>query len=218
MTLGEKIRELRKEKGYSLRKLAELTNSASHSYISSIERNEYEPSLKIIRDIAHALEVPTAYLLDIYDQDRTENYNKFILKQGGENKLNENVSVVRIPIIGDISGGRPILAEEQIQGYKQMPKESVGEGVHFILEVTGDSMINAGIYEGDLVLIKQQPTCETGEICAVLIDNENATLKRVYPESDRILLQSDNPKYKPLIVKSDEVDIIGKAVQVIRDL
>ena len=220
VTLGERIKELRKEKGYSLRKLAELAGSASHSYISAIERDEYEPSLKIIRDLASALEVPTAHLLDIYDMDKTENYNKFMLEQsGGDFEVEKNVSVVRVPIMGKISGGSPILAEEYIEGYKEIPKSSVGKGDYFILKVTGDSMINAGIHEGDLVLIRQQPTCETGEICAVLVGEEgNGTLKRVYLNNDTILLQSDNPKYKPLVVDSEEVNIVGKAVRVIREL
>lgn len=216
MTLGEKIRELRKEKGYSLRELAKLAGSASHSYIAAIERGEYDPSLKIVKDIARALNVPTAYLLDIYDQDHS-GYDKFKIKEN-QDMLDNQTNMVKVPILGHIAAGAPILAEEHIEGFKLMPESEVSNGEYFLLKVTGDSMINAGIHDGDLVLIRKQPVCETGEIAAVIVDGENATLKRVYHNNGKLLLQPENPKYKPIMVDNEEVRIVGKAIEVIHKL
>jgi transcriptional regulator with XRE-family HTH domain len=98
MTLGQKIRELREEKGYSLRELAKLAGSASHSYIAAVERGEYDPSLKIVRDIARALNVPTAYLLDIYDQDHS-GYKKFKIKES-QVKYNSS-NMIKVPILAE---------------------------------------------------------------------------------------------------------------------
>lgn len=216
MTLGEKIRELRKEKGYSLRELAKLAGSASHSYIAAIERGEYDPSLKIVKDIARALNVPTAYLLDIYDQDHS-GYDKFKIKEN-QDMLDNQTNMVKVPILGHIAAGAPILAEEHIEGFKLMPESEVSNGEYFLLKVTGDSMINAGIHDGNLVLIRKQPVCETGEIAAVIVDGENATLKRVYHNNGKLLLQPENPKYKPIMVDNEEVRIVGKAIEVIHKL
>lgn len=222
MTLGEKIRELRKEKGYSLRELAKLAGSASHSYIAAVERGEYDPSLKIVKDIARALNVPTAYLLDIYDQDHS-GYDKFKIKEVRESQSKyivseEKTDMVKIPILGHIAAGDPILAEEHIEGYRLMPASEVSNGEYFLLKVGGDSMINAGIHDGDLVLIRKQPVCETGDIAAVIVDGENATLKRVYHNNGKLLLQPENPKYKPIMVDNEEVRIVGKAIEVIHKL
>lgn len=117
----------------------------------------------------------------------------------------------QVPLLGTIACGDPILAEENMEGFLAMP-ESIS--ADFALRCRGDSMINARIFDGDIVYIRQQSTVEDGEIAAVLIDNE-ATLKRVHFFPDRIALEPANPMY-PMIVKSGEematVRILGKAV------
>lgn len=117
----------------------------------------------------------------------------------------------QVPLLGTIACGDPILAEENMEGFLAMPEAINAD---FALRCRGDSMINARIFDGDIVYIRQQPTVEDGEIAAVLIDNE-ATLKRVHFYPDRIALEPANPMY-PLIVKSGEematVRILGKAV------
>ncbi|MFP4018511.1 MAG: transcriptional repressor LexA [Bacteroidales bacterium] len=217
MSLGKKLKELRKEKDYSLRELAKKIGDISASYLSDLENERYDPSLKKLNKIADALNVSTAYLLDIYDQDKTENQEKFYLKES-KIKYTAESELIKIPIIGEIAAGEPILAEERIIGYKKMPLEDVECGTYFLLKVNGDSMINAGIYEGDCVLIRKQPDCETGEIAAVIVDNENATLKRVYFNDGNILLQPENPNYKPMNISAKEIKIIGKAIEVIHKL
>ena len=117
----------------------------------------------------------------------------------------------KIPLVGTIACGEPILAEENIEEYVSIPKDLAGD---FALRCKGDSMINARIFNGDIVYIRQQDTVENGEIAAVLIDNE-ATLKRVRLFDDHISLEPENPMYKPLVFWNEEMNtvrILGKAV------
>ena len=117
----------------------------------------------------------------------------------------------KIPLLGTIACGEPILATENIEDYVAIPKELPGD---FALTCKGDSMINARIFDGDIVYIRQQNTIENGEIAAVLIDGE-ATLKRVRLFDDHISLEPENPLYKPLVYWGEEMNlvrILGKAV------
>ncbi len=117
----------------------------------------------------------------------------------------------RIPLLGVIACGEPILADENIEEYIDIPKHIPGD---FALTCKGDSMINARIFDGDIVYIRQQETVENGEIAAVLIDGE-ATLKRVRLFEDHISLEPENPQYRPLVYWGDEMNyvrILGKAV------
>ncbi len=119
----------------------------------------------------------------------------------------------RVPIIGQIACGSPILAEENIEGYAPA---CYGASADFCLLAKGDSMVGARIYDGDLVFVKKQALVENGEIAVVLID-DSATLKRVYyyPEQNKLILNPENPKYEPLVYVGNELEgvkILGKAV------
>lgn len=117
----------------------------------------------------------------------------------------------KVPLIGEIACGTPILAEQNISDYLSV---SADIKCDFALKCKGDSMINARIFDGDIVLIKQQPDVENGEIAAVMIDGE-ATLKRVYKYPERIELRPENPTHKVINYEGEklkEVKIIGKAV------
>lgn len=116
-----------------------------------------------------------------------------------------------VPLIGTIACGEPILAEENLDGEVSVPEHIKAD---FALRCKGDSMINARIFDGDIVYIKQQPTVQSGEIAAVLVENE-ATLKRVKLFSDHISLEPENPMYRPLVYWGEEMNqirILGKAV------
>jgi len=127
---------------------------------------------------------------------------------------------VEIPIVSRVSAGSPILAGEYIEGTLTVDKSMVRQidGV-FALRIKGNSMVDAGIKDGDFVIIQQQPQVNQGEIAVVLIDNE-ATVKRVYREKDTIRLQPENESMPPIIVdpKEKEVSIIGKVKGVIRKM
>ncbi len=124
-----------------------------------------------------------------------------------------------IPVIGRVAAGRPILATENVEGRIDLNRKFARWKEAFLLRVKGDSMINAGILEGDYLLVTPQPTAEAGEIIVALINGE-AAVKRFEKKRDRILLHSANPAYAPIEVTSASGDfrIIGKAVAVIRSL
>lgn len=120
-----------------------------------------------------------------------------------------------VPVLGRIAAGTPILAVEEVEHVMPLPTELVGDGPVFLLEVKGDSMIDAGIHEGDLVAIHKQPDARDGEIVACLIDGEEATVKRLQRKDGNVYLHSENPAYQPMVF-SDGVELIGKVVSVLR--
>lgn len=128
-------------------------------------------------------------------------------------------SIVSIPILGTIKCGQPILAEENITSYREELSDRLPSGNLFYLRSQGDSMLPT-IPEGSLVLIREQPTVEYGEVAAVLVNGDTeATLKRVKKQGDIVMLIADNPDYPPYIITDDNpARIIGKAVQVSVDL
>lgn len=121
-----------------------------------------------------------------------------------------------VPLVGQIAAGRPLLAEENLEDTLSLPQDLVGAGTLFALTVRGDSMVNAGIFDGDTVVVRQQETSEEGEIVAALVDGDEATVKRLRRKGDRVLLEAENPAYEP--IEADEVRILGKVVSVLRRL
>ena len=122
---------------------------------------------------------------------------------------------VYVPLLGAVSCGLPKLAEENIEEYVKLPVSVLGRGSFFALRAKGDSMINAGIDDGDLVLVRQQDTAEYDQIVVALVDDE-ATLKRFRPENGIFRLHAENPAYEDIIAESCLVQ--GVAVKVVKDL
>ncbi len=120
-----------------------------------------------------------------------------------------------VPVLGRIAAGTPILAAEHVDDVMTLPTDLVGEGPVFLLEVKGDSMIDAGIHEGDLVAVNKQPDARDGQIVAALIDGEEATVKRLERRDGRVVLHSENPAYEPMVF-TEGVELIGKVVSVLR--
>ena len=118
-----------------------------------------------------------------------------------------------VPVVGRIAAGGPILAEERIEDVFPLPKELVGEGTLFLLEVVGDSMIDAAICSGDYVVVRQQPTAENGEIVAALIDGE-ATVKTLQRKNGKIWLLPHNDAYEP--IDGTHATVLGKVTTVLR--
>jgi len=118
-----------------------------------------------------------------------------------------------VPLVGRIAAGGPILAEESIEDVFPLPRELVGEGTLFLLQVKGDSMIEAAICDGDWVAVRQQPDAESGDIVAAMIDGE-ATVKTYRRRNGHVLLMPRNPAYEP--IPGDEATILGKVVAVMR--
>lgn len=154
-----------------------------------------------LEKIAKAIGTSAAYLMGWEDSPET--------------KLPANIipmpEMRKIPLLGNIACGAPILADDHIEEYIDIPKHVRAD---FALTCKGDSMINARIFNGDVVYIRQQEAVDNGEIAAVLIDNE-ATLKRVQLYEDHISLEPENPQYRPIVLWGEEMNtvrILGKAV------
>ncbi len=120
---------------------------------------------------------------------------------------------VEVPLVGNVAAGSPILAEENITDTMTLPTDIVGDAPSFMLSVRGDSMIEAGINDGDYVVVKEQPVANNGDIVVALID-DGATVKRFYREKDHIRLQPENSSMDPIITR--DCSIAGKVVAVFR--
>lgn len=117
-----------------------------------------------------------------------------------------------VPLVGTVTAGKPILAVESVEDYIPVPVKNKGKNM-FALRIKGDSMVNAGILDGDLVVVEQTPVAQNGEIVVALIDDE-ATVKRFYKENGWFRLQPENESYEPIIAK--EISILGKVNMVVR--
>jgi repressor LexA len=118
-----------------------------------------------------------------------------------------------VPVVGRIAAGGPVLAEEAVEDVFPLPKTLVGEGTLFLLRVTGDSMIDAAICDGDWVVVRQQPVAESGDVVAAMIDGE-ATVKTYRRRDGHVTLVPHNPAYEP--IPGDEATILGRVVTVLR--
>ena len=158
-----------------------------------------------------ALSKVQRYVLILKREGRIEDDNG---KIGIEWQIQKNNDTIMIPQIGTVTCGEPILAVEEYESNNEIPASWFGRGELFILRAKGDSMINARIFDGDIVFIQEQPDVENGEIAAVIIEDE-ATLKRVYKYGNSIELRAENPIYKPINYNGFELErikILGKAV------
>lgn len=124
-----------------------------------------------------------------------------------------------VPLVGQIAAGGPIIAEQSVESVYPLPRDLVGEGTLFMLTVRGDSMIEAGVFEGDLVVVREQPTVEQGEMCAALIDGE-ATVKFFRrTKTGEVWLDPANEAYDPIPVTADQdARVMGKVTAVLRSV
>ena len=239
MKIGDRIRNLRIKSDLSQTELAEkieVSKQTLYKYEKNIITNV--PSVKV-EALAEALKTTPAYLMGWTDDPRdyendpdiqvpeeflemgwtAEDYAKW--KEKADRSAYEEHMAASVGLrpavkrryryLGKVACGEPIFADEQKETYVDLESDVRAD---FVLEAKGDSMINARIYDGDIVFIREQPDVQDGELAVVIIDDE-ATLKRVYKYDDHISLFSENPKYKPIIVKASEgktVRIIGKAI------
>ena len=177
----------------SVREICEAVNlkstSSVHSHLETLEKNGY-----IRRDPTK----PRA--IEIVD----DNFN--LVRR----------ETVNVPIVGKVAAGQPLLAMENVEGYFPIPSEFMPNNQTFMLVVEGDSMINAGIFNGDYVLVEQQPTAENGQKVVALVD-DSATVKTFYKEKDYIRLQPENDSMDPILVGPEQVfQILGKVIGVFR--
>lgn len=203
MSIGKRIRESRKNCGMTLEEVAARVG-VSRQTMSRYETGAIGniPS-DSIEAVAAALGVTPGYLMG-WEPD----------KMAMPDNILPMPELYSVPRVGAIACGTPILAEENIETYDQIPAFVQCD---FTLLCKGDSMINARIFDGDIVCIRQQPEVENGEIAAVLI-GEEATLKRVRLQGDSIILWPENPEYEPQVFSGEDMEkvkILGKATHFI---
>lgn len=204
---SERLRLLRMSKSLSQADFAKQIG-ISKSSVNMYERGEREPSFKTLEQIADYFNVDIDYLLGKSDIVSKIQFSADIPVAPNIIPMPE---MRKIPLLGTIACGAPVFADEHIDGEVDIPSNIHAD---FALTCKGDSMINARIFDGDVVYIRKQDTVENGEIAAVLIDSE-ATLKRVKLYDDHIVLEPENPMYKPFVYWNEdmnEVSILGKAV------
>lgn len=188
----EYIKETILKKGYppAVREICEAVNlkstSSVHSHLETLERNGY-----IRRDPTKPRTIEI--IDDCFNLARRE--------------------VVNVPLLGTVAAGMPLLAQENIENYFPIPTEMLPDKEVFMLRVKGDSMIEAGIFNGDLIFVEKTVTAENGEIVVALLD-DSATVKRFYKENGHYRLQPENASMEPIIV--DEVQILGKVFGLFR--
>lgn len=213
LQLYKNIKHRRKELGMTQTDLAKKLGYTDKSMISKIENGSIDlPQSKII-SFAEVLNISPSDLMgweepspaNKLDYSKISNIMPLPYKEGRT-----------VPLIGSIACGVPILADENIEKEVMLPEDISAD---FCLRCKGDSMINARIYDGDIVFIRKQPMVENGEIAAVLIDEmadvSEATLKRVYIYKDKIMLIAENPAYPPMVYSNEDMNsvrIMGKAV------
>ncbi len=129
-------------------------------------------------------------------------------------RIDRAPAVVQVPLVGRIAAGNPILAEQQIEDTLTVPEDFAGSGTLFALRVKGDSMIEAGILDGDTVIVRQQPSAEDGDIIAALVDGEEATVKHLSRKGGVVRLIPANAAYEP--IEAEQVEVLGKVVSVLR--
>ena len=171
------------------------SKSGIHRIVSALEERGY---IKKLNNRARAIEI-------------IKNLN-LIDTESGKNKNN----IISIPILGKIAAGLPIEAISDNTNYIELPETLLKKGEYFILNVEGDSMIEAGIFDGDQVVIRKANDANNGEIVVALIDNNEATLKRIFKRGQQVALQPENSNYKTVIYGPDRIQIQGVLKHLIR--
>ena len=171
------------------------SKSGIHRIVSALEERGY---IKKLNNRARAIEI-------------IKNVN-LIDSENGKNKN----SIISIPILGKIAAGLPIEAISDNTNYIELPETLLKKGEYFILNVEGDSMIEAGIFDGDQVVIRKANDANNGEIVVALIDNNEATLKRIFKRGQQVALQPENSNYKTVIYGPDRIQIQGVLKHLIR--
>lgn len=203
-TISENIKRLMKERGWTQLKTSEMSG------ISKSTLSDYI-NCKTMINPGNVEKLAKAFNVQKSDIDPSFNLEWY------EKPNSINLTFTKLPIVGAVSCGNGVVAYEDIEGYEEVPTSWLNGGEYFFVRAKGDSMIGARIMDGDLLLIRRQDDVENGEIAAVLIDDE-IVLKRVYKTNGAIILQSENPKYQPIVVQNSDmknVRIIGKLKKVV---
>lgn len=210
----DRLDEAMRIRGITAAELARASQ-VNEGAISQYRAGKYKASQRSLDKLARALRVSIPWLMGAdVPMEEADSQRSTPLPSN----VQPMPTLQKVPRIGTIACGYPLLAQQNIEGYDAVPEYVRCD---FTLVCRGDSMINARIFDGDIVCIREQPEVENGEIAAVLIDSEEATLKRVKLYEDHIVLEPENPMYKPMVFWGEEMNnvrILGKATHFISAL
>ena len=188
-------------------------NEKQQKVLSFLQERAQDGLPPTVREICAAAGIKSTSTVHAYLKTREE--NGYISRQSGLNRAIRlpGESVARVPLLGKVTAGQPILAVEEVEDYVPYSGGGYQPGELFALRVSGTSMINAGIFDKDVVIVHKTPTAVNGDIVVALVGDE-ATVKRFYKENGHFRLQPENDAFEPIIV--DEVSILGKVVSLVR--
>ena len=203
MTFGKILKQLRESNGYSMDKLVEIYNTRfngkmNKSTLSRYENELQEPMYTVIVNLSQLFNVTVDYLSGVED-------------------TRQDLSAVKIPVLGTVTAGIPIDAIENIIDYEEISPQMANTGEYFCLQVKGQSM-EPKFSEGDVVVVRKQPNVESGEIAIVLVNGNEATIKKIKKRPDGIMLVPLNSAYDVMFYNNDDitnlpVNILGKVVE-----
>lgn len=208
--LGKRLKELRESRHLRQKELAEVLG-ISRNTLASWEAGHRNPGMSAAQRLADYFGVSLDYLLGRDEPWQTAEHSP-AYPTASTAPLSHTAC---IPVVGTIRAGEPLFAADNLEGQASVPVEDIEGGQHFFLRVKSDDMIGARIHGGDLVLVRQQETVESGDIAVVLVEGEaEAALRRLYRTDGKWLLQPENPTLRPAVVSRRQVRIIGKVVRV----
>lgn len=214
MTIGQRIKKYRLELGLSVDEVASRLGKNRATIYRYENNNIKELPITVLEPLAKVLNTTPADLMG-WEDDSSNTDNDLFTKYSNIHHIEKKA----LPILGSVACGKPIFMSEERESYVEVGTEVRAD---YCLRAKGDSMINARINDGDIIFVRQQSTVENGEIAVVAVDDE-ATLKRVYyyPETQKLVLQAENPAYAPLLFVGNELEkvhILGKAVALQTDI
>jgi repressor LexA len=189
----------------------------------SLREKGYPPS---VREIAGALGLTSPatvhnHLNTLEDKgyikrDPTKPRAMEVSYESASGAVTERRPVKHIPLIGTVAAGTGVLAEENVEESYPLPQDFTGDGALFMLKVRGDSMIEAGIFDGDFVVVRQQPDANNGDIVVAAINDDEATVKTFLKKGNQVILRPQNPTMSDIVQSANDVSIYGKVVTVLR--
>lgn len=203
---SSRLRELRINSGYSQAALSKKIG-ISKSSVNMYERDEREPGIETIEAIADVFNVDLDYLLGKSDVKNRFPITDFI----------NNLSPVQVPVLGSVPAGIPLEAIEDIIDYEEIPAEMARAGEYFALRIRGDSM-EPRFKEGDVVIVRKQESVDNGQVAVVMVNGNDATVKKFYKTPAGVMLVGNNPSFTPLNYTPEQVEqlpvrVIGRVVE-----
>jgi len=205
MTFGKRLKKLRNKKGLTLKDLANKFDKSKTAF-SNYENDYRKPDFELIKELANYFNVTVDYLVD---------FKTSYVKESCHNNIKE---LEIVPVINKITSDKAVFDKENIIDHRKVAFEKIKGGDYFYFKAEDNSLTNVGIHKRDDVLVRKQARIENGNIAVVMVNKDNARLKRVHQNGSQLILQTNDSNESPEFVNENEVKIIGKAVEVVHKL